>query len=223
MNTEFFDAIRAGNKETVERFLLVDPGLIHATEKGLGPVLVAAYNLEPHLADFLADKKVTLNIFEAAALGRTTHLIRLLARQPELVNTFADDGFQPLGLACFFGQLEAAEYLVRAGASVNTLSNNHLGATPLQSAVAGNHVSIVKMLMKSGGNPNVREGGGFTPLHTAASNGNPEIIQLLILSGADLHAQTSDGKIALDLAKARGHTQSVEILKREITKRFRNT
>lgn len=221
MNTEFFDAIRAGDRDTVERLMHLNPGLIHATEKGLSPVLVAAYSLEPHLADFLADKKVTLNIFEASALGRTTHLIRLLARQPELVNAFAEDGFQPLGLACFFGHLEAAEYLVRAGASVNTSSNNPLGATPLQSATAGNHVSIVKMLLKSGANVNVREGTGFTPLHTAASNGNTEIIQMLILSGADLHAPTSDGKIALDLAKDKGQTQAVEILKREITKRFR--
>jgi len=221
MNTEFFDSIREGNRNNVERLLLLDSGLIHATEKGLSPVLVAAYYLEPNLADYLADKKVTLNIFEASAIGRTTHLIRILARQPELVNAFADDGFQPLGLACFFGHLEAADYLVKAGASVNTPSNNPIGATPLQSAVAGNHVSVVKSLLKSGANPNVREGAGFTPLHTAAGNGNTEIVQLLILSGADLHAQANDGKIALDLAREKGQSQAVEILKREITKRFR--
>ncbi|MBV6395029.1 MAG: hypothetical protein HFACDABA_00600 [Anaerolineales bacterium] len=221
MSVKFFDAIRAGNKEAVERFLLLDSGLIHAAEKGLSPVLVAAYHLEPHLAEYLADKKVTLDIFEASAIGRTTHIIRILARQPELVNVFADDGFQPLGLACFFGHLEAADYLVKAGASVNTPSNNPIGATPLQSAVAGNHVSIVKALLKNGAHPNVHEGAGFTPLHTAARNGNAEIVQLLILSGADLHAQTGDGKIALDLAREKGQSQAVEILKREITKRFR--
>jgi ankyrin repeat protein len=222
MTKEFFDAIREGDRDKVERLMLLDNDLIHATEKGLSPVLVAAYYLEPNLADYLADKKVALNIFEASAIGRTTHLIRILARQPELVNAFADDGFQPLGLACFFGHLEAAEYLVRAGASVNTFSNNPLNATPLQSAVAGNHVSIVKSLLKSGANPNVREGAGLTPLHTAASNGNTEIIQLLILSGADLRSKTNDGKIALDLAKEKGQSQAAEILKREITKRFRN-
>lgn len=221
MTTDFFDAIRAGDRNNVERFLLLDPGLIHATEKGLSPVLVAAYHLEPHLADFFADKKVTLNIFEASAIGRTTHIVRLLAREPELVNSFADDGFQPLGLACFFGHLETADYLVRAGASLNTSSNNGLNATPLQSAVAGNHIDLTKMLLKSGANPNVREGGGFTPLHAAAKNGNGEIIQLLILSGADIHARSNDGKIPLDLAVSAGQSQAAEILKREITKRFR--
>ena len=221
MTTDFFDAIRAGDRNNVERFLLLDPGLIHATEKGLSPVLVAAYHLEPHLADFFADKKVTLNIFEASAIGRTTHIVRLLAREPELVNSFADDGFQPLGLACFFGHLETADYLVRAGASLNTPSNNHLGATPLQSAVAGDHASIVSMLLKSGANPNVREGSGSTPLHAAANHGNIEIIQLLLFAGADLHARNNDGQLPLDLAAAKGHTRAEELLKREITKRFR--
>ena len=199
VNTDFFDAIRAGSRIEVERFLHLDPGLIRSTEKGLSPVLVAAYHLEPNLADFLADRKAALDIFEAAAVGRITHIVRLLARTPDLVNACADDGFQPLGLACFFGHAESAEYLVRAGASLNTPSNNHLGATPLQSAVAGDHASIVSMLLKSGANPNVREGSGST----------------------DLHARNNDGQLPLDLAAAKGHTRAEELLKREITKRFR--
>ncbi len=221
MTSQFFDAIRAGDINEVQRLLLLDPGLIHAKEKGLSPVLVAAYHLEPAMADFLADKVVAINIFEAAATGRITHLVRILARNPELVNAVANDGFQPLGLACFFGHLEAAEYLVRAGASVNTPSNNGLHATPLQSAVAGRHAPIVRMLLKNGAQPNVRERGGNTPLHTAAANGDVESIQLLILAGADLHLQSEDGKRPLDLAEEKGQNLAVEILKREITKRFR--
>lgn len=221
MIADFFNAIRAGKRWEVERLLLLDPSLIHAREKGLSPVLTAAYSLQPALADFLADKTVTLNVFEAAATGRTTHLVRLLARKPELANAFADDGFQPLGLACFFGHLEAAEYLVRAGASVNTPSNNELRVTPLHSAVAGGHAAIVKMLLKNGANPNVRERGGYTPLHTAAANGDLASIQLLILAGADLHLRSDDGKLPLHLAEEKEQHQAAELLKREITKRFR--
>ncbi len=223
MTEDFFVAVRNGEREEVERLLLMDPSLIHAREKGLSPILVAAYQLEPGLADFLADKTVTLDIFEASAIGRTTHLVRLLARNPDLVNAFADDGFQPLGLACFFGHLEAADYLVKAGASVNTSSNNALNVTPLQSAAAGGHANIVRMLLKNGANPNVRERSGFTPLHAAAANGNVECIHLLIFGGADLHARSDDGKLPLDLALEKEHSQAAEILRREITKRFRAT
>ena len=223
MSEQFFDAIRAGNQDEVDRLLVSDTSLIHAREKGLSPVLVAAYNHKPELAEYLADKTVTLNIFEAAAIGRTTHLVRLLARNPDLVNAFADDGFQPLGLACFFGHHEAADYLARAGASINTSANNELQATPLQSAVAGGHASIVKMLLKRGAQPNVREKGGYTPLHTAAANGDFESTQLLILAGADQKLRSDDGKLPIDLAKEKGHQQVVELLKREITRRFRLT
>jgi ankyrin repeat protein len=221
MTAKFFNAIRAGDRDEVEHLLLLNPELVHAKEKGLSPVLAAAYQLEPGLADFLADKTVAINIFEAAALGRTTHLIRLLARRPDLVNAVADDGFQPLGLACFFGHLEAADYLVRAGASVNVPSNNELQATPLYSAAAGGHAAIVQMLLKSGAQPNVRERSGLTPLHAAASSGDVESIQLLILAGADLHLRSDDGKLPLHLAQEKEHSRAVEILKREITKRFR--
>ena len=220
MTVDLFDAIRAGDRAEVEHLLLLDPGLIHSRERGLSPVLTAAYQLEMQLADFLADKTVVINIFEAAALGRTTHLVRLLARHPELVNACADDGFQPLGLASFFGHLEAAEYLVMAGASVNVPSNNELHAVPVQLSVVGGHASIVKMLLKNGAQPNVRARGGLTPLHSAAANGDVESIQLLILAGADLHVLNDDGKLPLDLAREGGHSQVVEILKREITKRF---
>jgi ankyrin repeat protein len=221
MKKQFFDAIRAGNRNEVERLLRNDSSLLHAKEKGLSPVLVAAYHLEPQLADFLADKTVSLDIFEAAATGRTNHLVRLLARNPDLVNAFADDGFQPLGLACFFGHFEGAEYLVRAGASINTPSNNELQATPLQSAVSGRHPRIVEMLLKSGAQPNVRERNGATPLHTAAANDDVDSIQLLILAGADLHIRTNDGKRAVDLAEKKGNRQAEELLRREITRRFR--
>lgn len=221
MPADFFEAIRAGDRDAVERLLLLDPCLIHAKEKGLSPVLAAAYHLHPALADFLADKIVTLDIFEAAATGRTTHLVRLLARKPDLVNAFADDGFHPLGLACFFGHLEAATYLVKAGAAVNAPSNNELHVTPLHSAVAGGHRPIAKMLLKNGAQPNVRERGGYTPLHIAAANGDVESIQMLILAGADLHLRSDDGKLPLHIAEEKGHRQAVEVLKREITKRFR--
>src|ERR1043165_159415 len=162
MSLSFFDAIKQGNRHEVERQLIVDPALIHVKEKGLSPILVAAYHNEPAIASFLADKTVVLSIFEAAATGKINHIIRLLAREPALVNAYAEDGFQPLGLACFFGHYDAAEYLVQAGASVNSSSQNGLRVAPLQSAAAGRHQKIVKMLLEHGAARNGREGNGLT-------------------------------------------------------------
>jgi len=222
MSAGFFEAIRQGNKQEVERRLRLSPDLIHARENDLSPILVAAYYHEPELASFLADKTVALTIFEASATGKLNNIIRMLARDPQLVNSCAEDGFQPLGLACYFGHFEAAEYLVKAGAPINSHSRNSLNAAPIQSAAAAGHVKIVKMLLENRADPNVREQGGYTPLHAAAQNGDEGMIRALLYGGADLNVKSTDGKTPLDLAREAGHTKAVTLLEEGITKRLKS-
>ena len=221
MSAGFFEAIRQGNKQEVERRLRLSPGLIHARENDLSPILVAAYHHQPETASFLADKTVALTIFEASATGKLNNIIRLLAREPQLVNAYAEDGFQPLGLASFFGHFEAAEYLVKAGAPINSPSRNGLNAAPIQSAAAAGHAKIVKMLLEHRADPNVREQGGYSPLHAAAQNGDEGMIRTLLYGGADLNVKSNDGKTPLDLATEAGHAKAVVLLKEGITKRLK--
>jgi ankyrin repeat protein len=180
MSTRFFKAIQEGDKDKVVSFLRKDPNLVLVKDKNnLSPLLVAIYNQKSEIAALFLERMVALSIFEAAATGRMVHLISNLARNPELVNAYAEDGFQPLGLAAFFGHVEAVEYLIKAGAEINSPSKNSLGVTPLQSAVAGCHYEITTMLLEAGADPNVREGGGYTPLHVAAQCGDLRIARAL--------------------------------------------
>lgn len=221
MSLSFFDAIRQGNRYEVERQLIVDPNLTRVRENGLSPILIAAYHHQPEIASFLADKTILLTIFEASATGKINQVIRLLARDPQLVNAYAEDGFQPLGLACFLGHYDTAEYLAKAGAPLNSPSRNELKAAPIHSAAAGGHFRIVKMLLELGALPNVREQGGYTPLHAAAQHGNVDIIRALLLGGADLTLKSDDGKTPLDIAMDAGHEQASALLGEGVTKRFR--
>ncbi|MEP6896615.1 MAG: ankyrin repeat domain-containing protein [Chloroflexota bacterium] len=220
MSEEFFNAIKRGDKEEVERLLLLNPILIHAKDEGLSPIMVAAYEHESQVASFLADKTVAINIFEAAATGKVNNIIRLLARDPKLVSTYSEEGFQPLGLACYFGHFDSAEYLVKAGAPVSALSNNDISAAPIHSAAAGGHRKIVKMLLEQHTDPNIREEDGYTPLHIAAQNGDEEMVRILLYGGADLLLKGHDGKTALDLALAGGHERTALLLGEGVTKRF---
>ena len=221
MSERFFEAIKQGNRDEVERQLEADPGLIHAREGNLSPIIVAAYHGAPAMASFLADKTVALTVFEAAATGKINNILRLLARDPQLVNAYAEDGFQALGLACYFGHYDVVEYLVKAGAPINARSRNDLQAAPIQSAAAARHTKVVELLLKYKADPNVREQGGYTPLHAAAQNGDKATIRALLYGGADLTLKSDDGKVPLDLALEAGHTEAAKLLQEGITKQFR--
>jgi len=222
MSISFFDAIKQGNHYEVERQLIFNPSLIRDKEDGLSPVMVAAYHGQQEIAAFLAGKAVALTVFEAAAIGKISSIVRLLARNPQLVSAYSEDGFQALGLACYFGHFEVAEYLVKAGAPINSVSHNQLKAAPIQSATAAGHEKIVKMLLVNGADPNVREGCGYTPLHAAAQNGDEAMIRTLLYGGADLSLKGNDGKLPLDLAQEAGHAAAVKLFEEGITKRFKS-
>src|SRR5258706_1963118 len=213
----------AGNRDVAQLLFFLNPTRVHETNKALSPVLTAPYHKKPAIADFLAEKTVNLTIFEAAATGKTNQLVRHLARDPKLVNIYAEDGFQPLGLACFFGHYETAEYLIKTGAAINSHSKNPLSAAPLQSAAAAGHVKIVMLLLNNGADPNVPDHAGYNRLHAAAQNGNTQMIRALLFNGADLNIKTQDGKLPVDLAHEAGHADAATLLKDGITRRFRKS
>jgi ankyrin repeat protein len=224
MSAKFFKAIEEGNKDKVERMLRKTPNLILAKDKkNLSPLMVAMYYHEFEIAAMLLDRMMALTVFEAAAAGKMLHLISNLGHKPELVNTYSEDGFQPIGLAAYFGHVSIVDYLIKAGATVNAPSKNSLKVSPLQSAVAGGHLEVTRRLLEAGANQNVREGSGYTPLHTAADNGDIEIVRSLIFGGADLEAISLNNEKPIDLALKSGHGEVVALLKAGITRRFRGS
>jgi ankyrin repeat protein len=222
MSKDFFDAIKHGDLGEVKSLLSLNYGLIYERDNGLSPVIVAVYSQEQQITDFLIDKAGSLNIFEAAATGKINQIARHLARDPMLVNSYSCDGYHPLGLACYFGHYETAEYLIKAGAVVNSPSRNLLGASPILSAATAGHVKIAKLLLRYNANPNARENNGFTPLHAAAQNGDTDMIRLLLFNGADMTICDNQGKLPIDLAIQGKHTEAVAVFKEGITRRFKS-
>jgi ankyrin repeat protein len=52
--------------------------------------------------------------------------------------------------------------------------------TPLHVACSEGKVDIVKLLVKAGANPNLRDCSGWTPLHCACKNGDLRICEVLL-------------------------------------------
>jgi len=213
MNEEFFEAVRTGKLEKVQQMLDQEPELAAArNEAAISAVTLAMYNGQSQAVTVLVRRGAPLDVFEASMTGAVDRLQAYLDKQPELANAFAVDGFQPLGLAAFFGQTAAVELLLGRGASVNSASHNEQSVMPLHSAAAGQHLQIAGMLLAHGADPNATQAWGFTPLHSAAQNGQIAMIRLLLDHGADLQARSQDRRSPLDLALAEGHVQAAQLL-----------
>jgi uncharacterized protein len=129
-----------------------------------------------------------------------------------LLDQFSVDGFQGLGLAAFFGQVEVVEYLIKSGAKVNIPSSNPMHVQPLHSAVAAHHMQISEMLLEAGANVNAVQQDGYTPLHVAAANGQIEMVQLLLCFGAKKNVHLDDGRTPPDLAREKDHPEIIALL-----------
>jgi ankyrin repeat protein len=154
----------------------------------LSALLQAIYNGDQARTEELLAAHPELDVFEAAALGRADRVRELLDQDPLLANAWAQDGFQPLGLATFFGHVEAARLLVERGAEVNSASRNPMKVMPLHSAAAADdpdaRYEIAKLLLEHGAEPNARQRDDFTPLMAADQSGDERLAQLLEEHGA---------------------------------------
>jgi ankyrin repeat protein len=157
----------------------------------MSDLLQALYRGQTDRVEELLADDPALDVFEAAAFGRTDRLRELLDEQPERANAFADDGFHPLGLACFFGHPEAARLLLERGADVNALSRNeHVQTAAIHAAAAGEgkdeptRYELVRLALEYGADPNLPQGGGFRAIDAARQNGDARVEQLLVEHGA---------------------------------------
>jgi ankyrin repeat protein len=152
-------------------------------------------------------------MFSAAAYGALNELAAILKYEPSLLNAFSADGWTPLHLASFFGNIELVEYLVMSRVNISAVSKNNLKNQPLNAATVSNHTDIAKLLIKNGADVNFAQHGGITPLHAAAHNGNEELIQIFLAHGADPNAKDEAGETALDKAAKQGLAKVASILR----------
>src|SRR5919202_439009 len=100
---QLFQAIRAGNAETVKTLLDENPQLVAATDdSGLPALTVAIYHHQRDIAALLESRGAPVDIFAAAMSGRVEQVKEAVAASPDAVNSFSADGWTPLHLAAFF-------------------------------------------------------------------------------------------------------------------------
>jgi ankyrin repeat protein len=94
---------------------------------------------------------------------------------------------------------------------------NYGGYTPLHAAAQGNHVGVIRLLLKFGGNPNTvnpRSDSLFTPMHEAVSRNKVEVVRLLIDYGGNVNAKDDRGYTPLHVACFWGNLRMAQVLLR---------
>ncbi len=212
---ELHEAIRVGDEARVHALLDADPALVHGGgAAGMAPLLLAIYTKRPLMAKLLLGRGAELDVFAAAAMGETAACRKFIHADDVLLQMASADGWTPLHLACFFGNLETVEMLLELGADVKVRSANAMHNTPLHAAAASRNQEICALLLSHGAEVGATQQAPYTALHSAAANGDLEIVRLLLAHEANPKAKSEKGETPLDMARQRGHSAVVDLLER---------
>jgi ankyrin repeat protein len=193
-------AVAMGEIEKVKE--LIAAGIDVNGKCGSGHTLLmsAIIQKRPEIIDILLNAGAKPGLLEAAALGETETVRRLL---DEGVNVdFADySGNTALRWAVLYRHLETAAFLIERQADVN--HRNKFGQTALFQAAVWGDASLIDPLLQAGANV------GFTE---AAMLGDTDTLLRMLDEGADIHAEDPAGLTALMAATACGQIDCVQML-----------
>lgn len=150
------------------------------------------------------------DIFTIARSGTVQEIIYLQNKNPEILNKKNENGFTPLILACYKGNVAVVDYLIKNSATVNTSSEM---GTPLMAATVRGNTEIVKLLLENKANPDLTDGKGTTALMYAVQFKNVAILNLLLQYKANKLLKDNDGKTAFEFAVFSKNEEIINLLK----------
>ncbi|WP_395047675.1 ankyrin repeat domain-containing protein [Flavobacterium sp.] len=150
------------------------------------------------------------DVFNVARSGTVEDLRALINQDSEVINTKNENGFTPLILACYKGNVAVAKFLIEKSKTIDTSSDM---GTPIMAATYKGQLELVKLLLENNANPNIADSNGTTPLIYAAMFGNTNIMSLLLKYKADKTHKDKDGKTAFEFAVFSGNQEIINQLK----------
>ena len=110
--------------------------------------------------------------------------------------------------AAFMDCLECVELVIKAGAAKAAISN------ALQVAATAGRIELLKLLLDSGADVNVKDSNGTSALMRAAYSDYAGVdrVKLLLDHGAEINARDTNGDTALRIARRKGSTPVVALL-----------
>jgi ankyrin repeat protein len=150
------------------------------------------------------------DVFEIARRGTESQAKEALSQNKNCFSIVNDEGFTPLILACYKGNVPVAKCIIQSEAAINF--NSSYGTALMAATVKGN-VALVQLLLEHHADPNLSDGQGNTALIYAAMFQNLPIIKLLLAYGVQRDVKDASGLTAFEHAVKTGNEELINLLK----------
>lgn len=155
---------------------------------------------------FFAQGNDLFDIFRNGSVDMITEVVK---DDPDFIHRKNKDGYSPLILACYSGNIEVVRYLVEHTKDINGGSKY---GTPLMAASVKGYEKIVALLIEKGADVNAADPNGTTALHYAIIFNFDNVALLLAKAKADPNVKDNRGKTALEYAKMLGKNELLTLL-----------
>ncbi|MBQ0140723.1 MAG: ankyrin repeat domain-containing protein [Kurthia sp.] len=188
--TKWFEAVEKSDRYSMKKLLKNDFNINRKNDKGQTALMLATYNNDIKLVEFLVTHEADVNAQDAtlnspflyAAAEGYLDILKLIGHRGDVkrINRFGGIGIIP---ASERAHLETLKWLLENTASdVNHV--NHMGWTALLEAIilgdgSEKYVKTVRLLLKHGASPEIADRDGVTPFEHAEKLGYIKILKLL--------------------------------------------
>ncbi|MDR6404448.1 MULTISPECIES: ankyrin repeat domain-containing protein [Chryseobacterium] len=159
---------------------------------------------------FVSAQEKAKSIFDIARTGTVAEVKELMKQNPDIINQTNDQGFSPLILACYRGNVEVAKFLMDNVKDINYKSQE---GTALAGLSVKYNKDLVEYILKKNANPNITDATGSTPLFWAVKFGNKELTELLLKYKADKTIKDSQGMTPFEYALQTNNKEIINLLK----------
>jgi hypothetical protein len=137
-------------------------------------------------------------VHNAALMNRSEDVRQGIADQPDRAKVPDNRGRTALEYATFMGHFHCAEFLVKAGAPLETTGIRD--TTPLMLALANGQWHTVALLLDHGARIDVVDAVGVGAIHRAAALGFSKVVTAAVAGGISLESKDRQGRTPMDYA-----------------------
>ena len=150
------------------------------------------------------------NSLHFAAEGGDTDIIDLIHTHLLNIESKTGEGYTPLMIAAYSGKLNAVEWFLEKGATVNCVDNT--GWNTLHYAAQGGDTDIISLIHIHLPNIESKTGEGCTPLMVAAFTGKLHAVKWFLEKGATVACECNRGWNTLHYAAQGGDTDILSLI-----------